>query len=208
VSMQPHYPAGGGPSRSGRLAGAPQRATPPTDRPVVPREIPDVVSATLPDWQREISSRNEWSPSRRLLAALRAYQQSRPIPGAVAAAARKVAVARHRFWTAICGCDIPLNCQIAGGLCLPHPNGIVIHPDARIGPNCLIFQQVTIGTGGPIPGAPVIGGHVDIGAGAKVLGGVFIGDHSRIGANAVVMIDVPPGATAVGIPARIVPSGG
>jgi serine O-acetyltransferase len=200
--MHPLHP-GGSPAQSSRLAGA-HRTAEPADRPVIPREIPDVVSATLPDWQREVFAHREWSPSRRLLAALRAYQQSRPIPGAVAAAARKIAVARHRFWTAVCGCDIPLNCQIAGGLSLPHPNGIVIHPDARIGPNCLIFQQVTIGTGGPIPGAPVIGGHVDIGAGAKVLGGVFIGDHSRIGANAVVMIDVPAGATAVGIPARIV----
>jgi serine O-acetyltransferase len=51
---------------------------------------------------------------------------------------------------------------------------------------------------------PRIGGHVDIGAGAKILGGVVIGDHAKIGANAVVTRDVPAGATAVGIPARIV----
>ena len=43
------------------------------------------------------------------------------------------------------GADIPLNCKLGGGLQLPHPNGIVIHPDAEIGPNCLLFQQVTIG---------------------------------------------------------------
>lgn len=86
---------------------------------------------------------------------------------------------------------------------MPHPNGIVIHPKAIIGPNCLIFQQVTIGSCGDTK-VPTIGGHVDIGAGAKVLGGITIGNHAVIGANAVVLIDVPEGRTAVGIPARII----
>jgi serine O-acetyltransferase len=89
---------------------------------------------------------------------------------------------------------------------MPHPNGIVIHVDAVIGPNCLVFQQVTIGAGGRKPGVPILGGHVDVGAGAKILGGVVIGDHCRIGANAVVLTDIPDGHTAVGIPARLIPS--
>lgn len=84
---------------------------------------------------------------------------------------------------------------------LPHPNGIVIHKDAVIGPNCLIFQQVTIGTNGK--GVPHIGGHVDIGAGARIIGPITIGDHARIGANAVVTHDVPSGRTAVGVPATL-----
>ena len=101
------------------------------------------------------------------------------------------------------GADIPLNCQVEGGLKAPHPNGIVIHPDAKIGPNCIIFQQVTIGkTDGKGPSK--IGVHVDIGAGAKILGDIYIGDHARIGANAVVLSDVEPGATAVGVPARVI----
>ncbi len=87
---------------------------------------------------------------------------------------------------------------------MPHPNGIVIHPEAIVGPNCLIFQQVTLGAGGPIAGCPKLGGHVDVGAGAKILGGVTIGDHARIGANAVVLTDVASRATAVGVPARVV----
>jgi len=103
---------------------------------------------------------------------------------------------RHRFWSVITGADIPLNCQIGGGLLIPHPNGIVIHPDAAIGVNCLIFQQVTLGIRSG-PGVPIIGGHVDIGAGAKILGPVRIGDHTRIGANAVVTKDVPSHTTAV-----------
>jgi len=84
---------------------------------------------------------------------------------------------------------------------IPHPNGVVIHPDSTIGPNCLFFQQVTIA--GPVK----IGGHVDIGAGAKVLGPLTIGDHARIGANAVVTRDVKPNETVVGIPAKPVTPG-
>ena len=97
------------------------------------------------------------------------------------------------------GADIPLRCRIGGGLLLPHPNGVVIHPDAEIGPNGLIFQQVTLGARhGRVP---KLGGHVDVGAGAKLLGGLIVGDDALIGANAVVLKDVPPGATALGIPA-------
>jgi serine O-acetyltransferase len=112
-----------------------------------------------------------------------------------------LAVLRHRFWSIVTGAEIPLATQIGGGLLILHPNGIVIHPDAVVGPNCLIFQQVTLGGGAG--GAPNIGGHVDIGAGAKVLGNVTVGDHAKIGANAVVLKDVPPYATAVGVPAHI-----
>jgi serine O-acetyltransferase len=88
------------------------------------------------------------------------------------------------------------------GLLLPHPNGIVIHPDAEIGPNCLLFQQVTIGAAAG--GVPTLEGHVDVSAGAKIIGRLRIGKHAKIGANAVVLQDVPTGATAVGIPAKTV----
>ena len=108
---------------------------------------------------------------------------------------RKAAALRHRFWSVVTGTDIPLGCKIGGGLVLPHPNGVVIHPDAEIGPNCLLFQQVTIGAARG--GVPTIGGHVDMGAGAKVLGPIRVGDHARIGANTLVIDDVPPGARVV-----------
>ena len=99
-----------------------------------------------------------------------------------------------------------LGCGIGGGLLLPHPNGVVIHADVEIGPNCLIFQQVTLGARhGRVPR---LGGHVDIGAGAKLLGGIVVGDDALIGANAVVLDDVPAGATVVGIPAKVVASHG
>jgi serine O-acetyltransferase len=161
----------------------------------------NVVSAETPDWSRERKGIFEWAPSRALIASIRAYQRYASSRSWRAALLRRVAVLRHRWWSIVAGADIPLNCRLGGGLLMPHPNGIVIHPDAEIGPNCLLFQQVTIGGGKG--GAPKIGGHVDIGAGAKILGGVTIGQHARIGANCVVLDDVPPGATAVGIPARI-----
>ena len=161
------------------------------------------ISAEIPDWSRE-QPRGFWDPSRRLLLAIRGYQYWCGKTGPIAALARKWIVLRHRFWSVVCGADIPLNCSIGGGLVINHPNGIVIHSTARIGVNCMIFQQVTVGTQGQgKPGLPVIGGHVDIGAGAKILGPIRIGDHAKVGANAVVVSDVPAGAVAIGIPAKM-----
>jgi serine O-acetyltransferase len=178
------------------------RALQPTGQASVPPAADARPSASDPDWSRE-SCEKWWQPSRHLLQAVREYSRAKEAGGAVGWVRSKVAVARHRFWSVATGADIPLNTEkIGGGLLLPHPNGVVIHPDVEIGPNCLIFQQVTIGTG-PRPGVPRIGGHVDIGAGAKILGGVVIGDHARIGANAVVISDVPAGAVATGIPAVV-----
>lgn len=163
------------------------------------------VSAEVANWERE-RPRRLWDPSRRLLACIRGYQRNKK-PGLLASAARKYWSLHHRFWTVITQAEIDLNCQIGGGLMIPHPNGIVIHPKAIIGPNCLIFQQVTIGTRQG-PGVPRIGGHVDIGAGARVLGSIVVGNHSRIGANSVVITDVLPETTVVGIPARPLQAGG
>lgn len=155
------------------------------------------VSAENPDWSRE-AVRRFWDPGPKLLRTIRRYQAARARGGPLGRLAAKYWAGAHRFWSTVTQCEIHLNAPIEGGLLLPHPTGIVLHPQARIGPNCLIFQQVTLA------GAVVLGGHVDIGAGARVLGPLTIGDHARIGANAVVTADVPPGATVAGIPARVI----
>ena len=114
---------------------------------------------------------------------------------------KRLHVVGYRYWSMVTASDIPLDCQIGGGLSLPHANGVVIHPKSSIGPNCLIFQQVTIVKG------VFIGGHVDIGAGAKIIRPVKVGDHAIIGANAVVLNDIPDYGIAVGVPARLVTKG-
>jgi len=161
-------------------------------------------SDSVPDWSRETSARWDHWHGPQLLSALREYQAPHNQGSSpVALLRRKACVLRYRFWSIVGSIDIPLNClHLGGGLLLPHPQGIVVHPEVRIGPNCTLFQQVTLG-GGPRPGFPVLGGAVDVGPGAKILGGVIIGDGARIGANAVVMDDVPAGAIAVGIPAVV-----
>ena len=158
-----------------------------------------LISATEPDWSREQCSR-WWDPSRQLLKSIREYQKWQARGGIIGRFLRAWNVLQHRFWSVVTAADIPLNCQIGGGLLLTHPTGVVIHPGASIGPNCLILQQVTIVEG------VKIGGHVDIGAGAKIIRAVNIGNHAKIGANAVVICNVPPGATAVGVPAKIINS--
>ena len=160
----------------------------------------------VPDFSREHKPFLTWDPGRSLISSLRKYQRLNGSVSPFALIRKWFAVLAHRFWSAVSGADIPLNSKIGGGLLLPHPNGIVIHPGAVIGPNCLIFQQVTIGTRGT-GGVPAIGGHVDIGAGAKVLGSIRIGNHVVIGANAVVLQDVPDNCMAVGIPAIVKPLG-
>jgi serine O-acetyltransferase len=162
----------------------------------------DGISATVPDWSREAKTFFAWNPSRSLLASLRSHAHHTRSNEPWHLVMRRIAVLRHRFWSIVTGADVPLGSKIGGGLLLPHPSGVVIHPDAEIGPNCLIFQQVTVGM--TDNGLPSLGGHVDLGAGAKVLGGIHVGNHSRVGANAVVLIDVPVGAVAAGVPAQIV----
>jgi len=154
-----------------------------------------------PDWRRE-APRDFWDPSRKLLRAIRSYQN--PGHGPTGWLCRKIAALRYRFWSLVSQADIDPNTRIGGGLLLPHPNGVVIHPLSEIGANCLIFQQVTLGMVDGKKGAPRLGVHVDVGAGAKILGPVSVGDHAVIGANAVVLTDVPAHATAVGVPARII----
>jgi serine O-acetyltransferase len=92
-----------------------------------------------------------------------------------------------------------IQCRLPPGLHLPHPYGVVIHPQAVIGQRVTVMQQVTIGGKDRSEKvAPIIGDDVYVGAGARVLGDVRIGRGAVIGANAVVTRDIPAGATVVG----------
>lgn len=94
--------------------------------------------------------------------------------------------------------------RIGSGVCLIHPANIIIGGGVEIGENCLIFHEVTLGTG-HTPGTPKIGNNVDIYVGARILGGVTIGDGSMVGANCVVTRDVPASSVIISAPARVIP---
>ena len=104
------------------------------------------------------------------------------------------------------GIEIHPGAKIGKGLFIDHGSGVVIGETAEIGDNCTLYQGVTLGGTGKDVGKrhPTLGNNVMIGAGAKVLGPFKIGDNSKIAANAVVLSEVPPDSTAVGIPAKVV----
>ena len=108
-----------------------------------------------------------------------------------------------RFLT---GIDIHPGSTLGEGLFIDHGMGVVIGETAVVGNNVTLYQGVTLGGTGKDVGKrhPTIGNNVLIGSGAKVLGPFKVGDNSRIAAGAVVLKEVPPNATAVGVPARIV----
>jgi serine O-acetyltransferase len=108
----------------------------------------------------------------------------------------------------IYGIELLYTAKLGRRVVIQHQGGIVIHAHCSIGDDCVIRQNVTLGmrySERPMD-APKLGKKVDIGAGANILGDVTIGDNARIGANAVVLQDIPPGSTAVGIPAKILPN--
>lgn len=108
-----------------------------------------------------------------------------------------------RFIELLTGISLPLGAKIGGGLRIWHFGGIFVNSDAVLGENCTLRQGVTIGNRDAARGGPVIGDRVEFGAYAQVLGEITVGDDAKIGALSVVLTDVPPGATAVGAPARI-----
>ncbi len=107
-----------------------------------------------------------------------------------------------RFMT---GIEIHPGAKIGKRFFIDHGMGVVIGETAVIGDDVLLYQGVTLGGTGLMKGKrhPTIGNNVVIGTGAKVLGNITIGDNSYIGANAVVIKDVPPNSTVVGVPGRI-----
>jgi serine O-acetyltransferase len=105
------------------------------------------------------------------------------------------------------GIEIHPGAKIGNAVFFDHAMGVVVGETAEIGDGCTIYQGVTLGGTSLYKGVkrhPTLGKNVVVSAGAKVLGGFTIGDNAKVGSNAVVIKPVPPGATAVGIPARII----
>lgn len=113
--------------------------------------------------------------------------------------------ARHKT-----GIEIHPGATIGKGLFIDHGMGVVIGETTEIGDNCTLYQGVTLGGTGKDVGKrhPTLGNNVMVGAGAKVLGPFKVGDNAKIAAGAVVLSEVPPDCTAVGVPARVVKRGG
>lgn len=104
------------------------------------------------------------------------------------------------------GIEIHPGASIGKGLFIDHGNGVIIGETTVIGDNVTLYQGVTLGGTGKEHGKrhPTIGNNVMISAGAKVLGSFSIGDNSKIGAGSVVLSEVPPNSTVVGVPGRVV----
>jgi serine O-acetyltransferase len=121
-------------------------------------------------------------------------------------AARAISqAARH-----LTGIEIHPGATIGKNFFIDHGSGVVIGETTEIGDNCTLYQGVTLGGTGKDVGKrhPTLGNNVMVGSGAKVLGPLKVGDNSKIAANAVVLHEVPPHSTAVGIPAKVVRRGG
>jgi serine O-acetyltransferase len=104
------------------------------------------------------------------------------------------------------GIELPFDVRLGRRVAIDHQSGIVIHGHTVIGDGCRIRQNTTMGVRSlddPYA-APVLGRGVDVGAGAVIVGRITIGDGAAVGANAVVLQDVPAGALAIGVPAKII----
>ena len=109
------------------------------------------------------------------------------------------------FARAVTGIEIHQAARIGHGLFIDHGMGVVIGETAEIGENVTMYQGVTLGGTGKDKGKrhPTIGNNVVIAAGASVLGPIKVGDNSKVGAGSVVLKDVPPNCTVVGVPGRL-----
>ncbi len=104
------------------------------------------------------------------------------------------------------GIEIHPGATIGKGLFIDHGHGVVIGETAIVGDNVTLYQGVTLGGTGKEHGKrhPTVGNNVMISAGAKILGSFTIGENSKIGAGSVVLSEVPPNSTVVGVPGRVV----
>lgn len=182
------------------------------DKPAVTRDVnsPEEVRWLLAIWREDLqTNRGLLKPGFHAVALHRFGTWSRAQRGPMRWLTNKVYLLAYVLIRSLYGVELPLNAVVGRRLRLPHPVGVVISAQARIGDDCMIRQNVTVGQyhyGRPraAPHAPTIGNGVWIGAGAVVVGGVVIGDGARIGPNTVVMTDVPPGGSAFSRSAEVI----
>jgi serine O-acetyltransferase len=162
-----------------------------------------------PDWQADLARypRRPWLKEQSIWA-IAVYRYGRRNDRRASGLIRRLC--DRFYWLAfrvtetLTGISIPKSVRVGPGLRIFHFGTIVVHAQAEIGANCTLRHGVTIGSrvdGGPVP---ILEDDVDLGAYAQVLGGVRIGRGAKVGAMSVVLCDVPPGAVAVGVPARII----
>jgi serine O-acetyltransferase len=128
--------------------------------------------------------------------------------------AHKLYLKGHYFWARLIsqkarkrtGIEIHPGATIGKGFFIDHGAGVIIGETTIIGDNCTLYQGVTLGGTGKEQGKrhPTLGNNVMVSAGAKILGSFKIGDNSKIGAGSVVLEEVPPNSTVVGVPGRVV----
>jgi serine O-acetyltransferase len=110
------------------------------------------------------------------------------------------------FVPVLTGVSLDRATVVGASLHIVHPGLILIHPKSRIGDRVGLMHGVTLGTTPTDQGAPTVGDDVFIGAHATLLGSITIGNGARVAANSLVVCDVPPGATAIGVPANVYPA--
>lgn len=162
-----------------------------------------------PDWQADLRRypARPWlrEPSIWAVALYRfGRRNDRRRPGPVRWLLDKLYKCAHLPVELLTGISIPKSVEIGPGLRIYHFGNIVIHKRVVIGANCTLRHGVTIGNRYHRGAVPILEDDVELGAYAQVLGGIRIGRGARIGALSLVLHDVPPGATAVGVPARVV----
>ena len=162
-----------------------------------------------PDWKADLARypRRPWLKEQSIWA-IAVYRFGRRVdrrrPGPWRKVLEKCYWLLFRLTETLTGISIPKSVKVGPGLKIWHFGNIFIHSECVLGANCTLRQGVTIGNrqdDGPVP---VLEDDVELGAYAQILGGVRVGRGAKVGAMSVVLRDVPPGAVAVGVPARIV----
>jgi serine O-acetyltransferase len=165
-----------------------------------------------PDWKADLARypRRPWLKEQSIWA-IAVYRFGRRVdrrrPGFVRNVLEKWYWLVFRVTETLTGISIPKSVRVGPGLKIWHFGNIFVHADSVIGANCTLRQGVTIGNREDDGPAPVLEDDVELGAYAQVLGGIRVGRGAKVGAMSVVLGDVPPGAVAVGVPARIIERG-